>query len=116
MILQFSGAVEEESGTRRAYKRAGLCEGVRAGVPEEVTLTLGSEKQTRKLAGARKEWKMTYKEVPVTMGPTWMGRRWDQEVWQEKSQVVLKKTGLPPKREESVDGFEQASDLIRCAF
>lgn len=55
MILQFSRAVEEESGTRRACKQAGLCEGVRAGVPEEVTLTLGSKKQTQKLAGAREE-------------------------------------------------------------
>lgn len=29
--------------------------GSRAGVPEEVTLTLGSEKQTGKLAGAREQ-------------------------------------------------------------
>ena len=38
---------------------AGLHEGPRAGVPEEVTLTLGSEKQTGKLAGAREEGEVT---------------------------------------------------------
>lgn len=36
----------EKSGTRRTYKWTGLCVGVRAGDPEEVTLTLGSEAQT----------------------------------------------------------------------
>lgn len=49
-----------------------------AGVPEEVTLTLGSEKQTQKLAGAREE-------VPVIMGTTPMWRRRDGEEWQESS-------------------------------
>lgn len=37
---------EEKSGTRRTCKWTGLCAGVRAGDPEEVTLTLGSEAQT----------------------------------------------------------------------
>lgn len=75
-------------------------------VPEEVTLTLGSEKQTRKLAGAREE-------VPVIVGPTPLWGRWDREEWQESSEVVLRRLGFLPQSRRR-DGSEQASDLVRC--
>lgn len=59
---------------------------------------------------------MTYKEVPMTMGPTLNEEEMGPRGMARKESGHAKKTGLPPKREESVDGFEQASDLIRYAF